>query len=186
MLGMLETERLRLRPPRAADAAFLLASREDAAVADFIVDKLPSLDAVRAWALSHGVPLQAEPGVWVQWLVLEHAGKPVGGLRFRWNEQTRWADIGYWVGPGHRRRGFATEAARAALGAAFVDLGAAKVWATAEPKNAASRRVIERCGLRFERREPHFRTPEGKLIELDYFGLLRVEWEGWRAGFGKA
>lgn len=59
----------------------------------------------------------------------------------------REAELGYWVGRGHRGRGHATAAARAAVRFAFGTAGLDRVFALPLADNAASRRVLERAGL---------------------------------------
>ena len=49
----------------------------------------------------------------------------------------------------HWGRGYATEAARAAIAFAFEELGLDRIVAVTEPQNVASRRVMEKCGLSF-------------------------------------
>lgn len=60
-----------------------------------------------------------------------------------------WA-IGYWVHPDHWGRGYATEAAHAALDFAFTALRAKRVLLTHATWNHASRRVAEKLGMRLE------------------------------------
>src|SRR5256885_8690150 len=55
----------------------------------------------------------------------------------------------------HWGRGFASEAARAALRWMFETLGAERVISLIEPENVRSVRVAERIGERYERSEEH-------------------------------
>jgi ribosomal-protein-alanine N-acetyltransferase len=61
-------------------------------------------------------------------------------------------EIGWWLTPACWGRGFATEAGRAALDAAFTRFALPRVVAIAHPGNRPSVRVMERLGLAFERR----------------------------------
>jgi RimJ/RimL family protein N-acetyltransferase len=68
------------------------------------------------------------------------------------------AEIGYWVHPDARGRGVATEACRLAVRHALLPeedggLGLARVRAVAAEGNSASRRVLEKAGLRPQGRE---------------------------------
>ena len=60
-------------------------------------------------------------------------------------------ELGYRMLPAHWGQGLATEGARALVDSAFADLGADRVVATTMTVNAASRRVLEKAGLRFVR-----------------------------------
>ena len=56
-------------------------------------------------------------------------------------------ELGYIFNPGYHNKGYATEAARAALAFCFADLGAHRIAANCNPRNIASWRVLEHCGL---------------------------------------
>jgi ribosomal-protein-alanine N-acetyltransferase len=60
-------------------------------------------------------------------------------------------EIGYRLARPHWRRGFATEAARAALDHAFGTLSLPRLIALIDPANVASIRVAEKIGLRYEK-----------------------------------
>jgi [ribosomal protein S5]-alanine N-acetyltransferase len=66
----------------------------------------------------------------------------------------RVAELGYWIAPGHRRQGYATEAARAMCEVGFRVLRLHRIEAGALARNRASIRVLEKAGLRHE---GHFR-----------------------------
>ncbi len=58
------------------------------------------------------------------------------------------AEIGWILLPGRRGRGYATEAGRAVMELGFRLFGAKRVIAHCDERNAASRRVMERLGMR--------------------------------------
>jgi ribosomal-protein-alanine N-acetyltransferase len=57
------------------------------------------------------------------------------------------AEIGWYLASRHWVRGYATEATRLLIDYAFGTLGYRRLFATADPDNAASRRVLEKSGL---------------------------------------
>ncbi len=67
-------------------------------------------------------------------------------------------ELPWSVLPKLQRRGFATEAARAALGVAL-GLGLGPLVALTLPDNRASRGVMEKVGLRYEREVEHAGLP---------------------------
>ncbi|MEX1007906.1 MAG: GNAT family N-acetyltransferase [Acidimicrobiia bacterium] len=76
-------------------------------------------------------------------------------------------------------KGLATEGTRALIEMAFSELGARRVWAETMAVNSRSRRVMERCGLRYVRTfHLEWEDPiEGsELGEVEY-ELVRPEWE---------
>lgn len=73
-------------------------------------------------------------------------GKVVGTLRVSLRGRD-FGDLGYAIRPDYWNRGLATEAVRAALVEARHSLGLREVWATVDPANAASCRVMEKLGF---------------------------------------
>ena len=82
-------------------------------------------------------------------------------------------EIGWALHPDHTGRGYAAEAARAAVEAAFQRLGAHRVFARLDSLNVASAKVCERIGMRHEAtlRESHFQLGEWR-DELIYAVLV--------------
>jgi RimJ/RimL family protein N-acetyltransferase len=57
------------------------------------------------------------------------------------------AAVGYWLAPGGRGRGAATQAVRLLARWAFAELGLARLELTCGPDNEASQHIAERCGF---------------------------------------
>jgi RimJ/RimL family protein N-acetyltransferase len=68
-------------------------------------------------------------------------------------------EVGFSVVPGFRGRGYASELARVAVAQGFVTLGLADVISFTQPGNEASRRVMEKTGLSYERDFDHAGLP---------------------------
>src|SRR6202040_3772712 len=62
----------------------------------------------------------------------------------------RQGDLGYAVHPDHWGKGFATEALRRILEFGFENLSLERIWATADVRNVASWRVMEKAGMERE------------------------------------
>lgn len=85
-------------------------------------------------------------------------------------------EVGYIFSPAYGRRGYATEAVHALLDAAFSQLGARRVVARVDARNAASRALLERLGVRQEAHLIENEWFKGELTsEVDYAVLAR-EW----------
>jgi RimJ/RimL family protein N-acetyltransferase len=144
----LETERLVLRMFGPADFEAYAAMCGDTEVMRFIGDGQP-LAPPMAWR-----SLATVIGHWSLrgyglWAVTERAsGALVGRVGF-WNPHG-WPgfELGWLLARSYWGRGFATEAARAALGWAFTQLGQPEVISLIYPDNAASIRVATRLGER--------------------------------------
>lgn len=92
------------------------------------------------------------------------------------------AELGYWIGRPHWRRGYAREAARQAVAWGFGELGLAEIHSSALERNPASRRVLGHNGFRpigvGGNPSPKW-GPEDRFILVR---LTRAEWER-RRGF---
>ena len=60
------------------------------------------------------------------------------------------AILGYWVGCTHARKGYMSEAIRAVIHFAFADLTLSRLEAACLASNNPSRRLLERCGFKYE------------------------------------
>lgn len=85
-------------------------------------------------------------------------------LTLRWLEDV---DIGFAFLPAFRGKGYAREAAAATLDHARDQLGLRRVAAIVAPGNAASTRLLERLGLRFERMV----TPPGEATAICLYSI---------------
>ena len=79
------------------------------------------------------------------------AGRVIGTVSITiTRESHREAEVGYVFHPDHWGRGYATEATRALLAFGFGELKLHRIYATCDPKNRASARVLEKAGMRYE------------------------------------
>lgn len=75
-------------------------------------------------------------------------------------------EIGYWIRTASARQGIATEATGALVEMARDSLGARRIEITCDARNAASRRVAEKCGFVLEGiRRASRRTTDGELAD---------------------
>ena len=65
------------------------------------------------------------------------------------NNQTNFYDVGYRFMPQYWGKGYATESAKAALEYAFNTMNMKEVIGTCHEENKASRKALEKCGLKF-------------------------------------
>lgn len=85
------------------------------------------------------------------WGVSEGDGAElIGFCGLRFIGDSRDVEILYGIHPRLWRRGYATEAARAVLKWALEEAGLPRVYAGADAPNAASFRVMEKLGMRFD------------------------------------
>ena len=117
--------------------------------------------------------IEKSTGLFVGWFHFRPAeGSPPGEV-----------ELGYRLRRSAWGKGYATEGSRALVDKGFAELGVERVVASTMVVNVASRRVMEKAGLRFVR---SFRQPWPDYIEGEEEGdveyaLLRSEWEQARA-----
>ncbi|MCA0405935.1 MAG: GNAT family N-acetyltransferase [Proteobacteria bacterium] len=181
----LETPRLFLRWPKAADIPALVVQAGDARVSrDHAVLPHPYKreDGEQFVAFARGVNAEGNN----LHLAIAKRGAPeklIGcvGLRTRANGEV---SIGYWLGVEHWGQGFATEATQAILDAVFLYTELESVIAEVRVTNEASRRVLARCGFQYEGSGMCARPAFNDVVAADCYRLTRSLWaslKGWRA-----
>jgi RimJ/RimL family protein N-acetyltransferase len=154
-----------------ADQVELLAGeREVAETTAFVPHPYPRGGA-GAWIATHDAAMAA--GVEYTYAIVDHGGSLVGAIALRPQRGER-ENMGYWIGRPHWGRGYATAAAQAVIVLAFEILDLEAVTASHLARNAASGRVMEKCGMRLLRRErrDHRGAPEDFFVR----GITREEW----------
>jgi RimJ/RimL family protein N-acetyltransferase len=147
---ILDTRRLRLRPFTEADVAVLDSLLQDPEVVRYIGDRrVPTLQetwrAVAGWL-----------GHWVlrgygMWAVEERAsGAMVGRAGLIYPADWPGPEVGYMLGRTWWGRGYATEAARAAMDWGFATIGFERLISLIDPANTASIAVAERLGETYD------------------------------------
>ncbi len=160
----LQTARLILRAQRPADTETLIAAFADDDFARFITREKRGLDRVEAWRL---VALGA--GSWAakgfgQWIAEERATGLAVGRIGPW-EPEGWPDfeIAWSVFPPHQGKGYAVEAAAAAIIWAHETLGRDHVIHLIDPRNKASERVALALGAAYSRT---WTVPTGETVPV--------------------
>jgi RimJ/RimL family protein N-acetyltransferase len=179
----LETERLRLRRLEHDDVEHLVELDSDPQVMRFInggraTTRCEIENEVLPAFLGHyerygglgfwGVE-EKSTGRFVGWFHLRPAeGAPAGEF-----------ELGYRLLRSVWGKGYATEGSRALIDKAFAELGVDRVVASTMVVNVASRRVMEKAGLRFVRifHQPWPDRIEGEQEGDVEYALLRSEWE---------
>ncbi|HNW36989.1 MAG TPA: GNAT family protein [Candidatus Ozemobacteraceae bacterium] len=86
-------------------------------------------------------------------------------------------EIGVTVAPGFQGRGIGTEAVSGLIGHLFTHLRKHRVFASVDPRNEASLKLLRRVGMR---QEAHFRQSmlfRGEWVDDIVFAVLASEWK---------
>ncbi|MDY6808010.1 MAG: GNAT family N-acetyltransferase [Actinomycetota bacterium] len=148
---ILETARLRLRPVTGSDVSALVGLDSDPLVMRYVSDGVPtSREVIEGWVLPRAdaerrahntgmwTAVDRDAGHFRGWFALRtprHSHRPEVELSYRLTREV-WG------------RGLATEGAHALLTMSFRELGAERVFASTMAANIASRRVMEKIGMR--------------------------------------
>jgi [ribosomal protein S5]-alanine N-acetyltransferase len=176
----IRTQRLHLRALRLTDAPARFAVLSDP-------------DSMRYWwHLPHTDIAQTEThmrerlltddGLGQVWVITSDGGSWLGEVTlFRHSSAPGLLWLGYLLSPSVRGRGYASEAARAALGFAFGDWGAHRVEAVLDPENRASAGLLERLGFTREgHQRANFRLGDD-WKDTAIFGMLASDWQALRS-----
>lgn len=188
MQVFLETERLVLRRFTTADADDLVNLDADPDVMRYITGGVPtSRDEIETEVLPAFLDYYQRYEGFGFWAVVEKAtGEFLGWFHFRPvpDAGPGEVDLGYRLRKSAWGKGYATEGSRALIDKGFTEFGVQRVIAEAMVINAASRRVMEKAGLKLVRTfHQHWPHP----IEGDEFGdveyaLDRANWQRDQAG----
>jgi RimJ/RimL family protein N-acetyltransferase len=113
-------------------------------------------------------------GHWVQ-MAVELNDRLIGDVAVGVHDHGRQATIGYTVAVGEQGNGYATEAVTAVVDALFAEGGLHRITASIDPRNAASRRLLEKLGFREEGHSPSSVFVRGQWTDDDRFALLATE-----------
>ena len=134
---MIRTERLRLYPASWEQMDAMIASEQDEELKKAYTEMLEG-------CLRH-------PDQWdwyAIWMIEKTDGTHIGDLCFKGLREDGIAEIGYGILEEHRGQGYATEAVRAACRWAFQHEEVKLLEAETDAGNAASQRVLQKCGFR--------------------------------------
>ena len=151
---VLKTARMYLRRFTAEDDGLLCELDADPEVMRFISKGKPTpLKVIQEEILPRVLSYYSRPGEQGCWAAhLGKTGEFVGWFHLRADKlEPAEMELGYRLKRSVWRKGLATEGAIALVEKGFSEWGSWKICARTLAGNAASRRVMEKCGLKFER-----------------------------------
>lgn len=109
-------------------------------------------------------------------IILKHEDSFIGACGIHSVTEIQ-ASIGYILNRRYWGHGYATEAATALVDYLFSELGVHRVYASCDPRNKASIRVLEKVGMSLEGRLRENMNIRGEYRDSLIFGLLVNEWK---------
>lgn len=164
-----------LRPFTSADAprVRVLAGDEEVAESTSLIPHPYGEGVADRWIATHAA-LRDRGTAFVYAVTRAGDSLLVGAVEVRLAPETL-DSLGYWVGRPYWGRGYATAATRALIAMSFGYLDCNALTASHLARNAASGRVLEKCGLVLVRRME--REHRGKLESSCVRAITREAWE---------
>lgn len=101
--------------------------------------------------------------------VLKATGEWMGTSGLQPLEETGEIEVGYNFAEKFWRQGYGTEICMGWLRYGFENCGLERIVAVAVPENAGSWRIMEKCGMTYEKTEPHYG------IDCVFYAIAREE-----------
>jgi RimJ/RimL family protein N-acetyltransferase len=175
---VLITQRLLLRELRLTDAPAVAAGAGDERVAQFLIE-VPSpypVALARRWVNGRIAWWELGRGVTLAITRRDAPDALLGTVSLRHHARDRRAELGYWLVAAAWSRGYATEAAAAAVDFGFRQLALARIYAQVLVGNDASIRVLDKLGMGHEGTKRRHIRKGRRLHDVLFYGLLREEW----------
>ncbi len=105
-------------------------------------------------------------------ICLKDSNMAIGSVSVEiFNDKELSCEVGYCIGREYWNQGLMTEALRAVIHYLFFDVGYHKVTARHDVMNVASGRVMQKCGMKFEKIIPHAGLRrDGKYYDCAFYG----------------
>ncbi|HEX8369364.1 MAG TPA: GNAT family N-acetyltransferase [Pyrinomonadaceae bacterium] len=153
---MLETERLILRKITPADLDALIETRSEEEVIKYLGGRRMQNPEAIAARMRFYMDCHEKYGFGMCMMIWKETGEIIGWSGLQPLEETGEIEVGYGMKKEFWRRGIGYECAMAWLRYGFENTGAERIVALADPENTGSRRIMEKCGMHYEKNMMHF------------------------------
>ena len=175
---ILETPRLHLRPVTVDDVPAIQRYFSPIDIIKYIGGQVP-WPYPEDGALTHfKEEIEAKHGKrkWF-WAITEkeRPGQLIGMIELRHKNDKQDDHLGYWLAIPFHGKGYMSEAVQAVIDYGFTEQDFSEITASSHLDNIGSRRVQEKCGLRFLRTE-HCKPYHDGTREHNVLGITREEW----------
>jgi ribosomal-protein-alanine N-acetyltransferase len=165
ILPELETSRLTLRRLQFDDAPFVVALLNEPSFLENIGDRgVRTIEDAHRYLREGPMAMYSRHGFGLWHATTKADGAPIGMCGLLKRDNLPDVDIGYALFPAYWGRGFAEEAATAVIEHAGRKFGLTRLIGVVSETNSSSIRVLEKCGLVFERMVAM--SPDEKPVRL--------------------
>ncbi|MEM6528616.1 MAG: GNAT family N-acetyltransferase [Chloroflexota bacterium] len=177
MPPVLQTDRLRLRMVELTDAPAIQHLANDPLIArNTLTIRYPYPEGLaEEWLRETMLPAIEAGEDYLFAMTLRETGEFMGVLGMH-NRQFDRMVVGYWIGKPYRGNGYTPEALRRVIAFGFDELGLNRIYAEYFPHNPASRRVMEKAGMRYEGTLRQHVCKDGEYLDEGICGILREDY----------
>jgi len=168
---MLETERLILRKFTPADLDELIKLRSDDAVIKYLGGRTLQNPEAITKRMQFYLDCYEKFGFGMSAMIWKATGTMIGWSGIQPLDGTTEIEVGYGMTKEFWGKGIGYECAMAWLKYAFETAGLERIVAVASPENTGSWRIMEKCGMRYEKTETHYG------MECVFYAISRREFD---------
>jgi ribosomal-protein-alanine N-acetyltransferase len=171
LFRMLETERLRMRKLTRDDLGWLIALRTDPDVSKYLGGTRLQNPEKIAERLETYLKCYEKLGFGTCGMIWKQTGEMIGFSGLQPLEDTGEIELGYSLAKEFWRMGIGYECASAWLRYGFETAGLERIVAIAVPENTGSWRIMEKCGMQYEKNELHYG------MDVVYYAISKSKWQ---------
>ena len=169
---MVETERLIFRKFDDDDLPLLIEQRSDPDVNKYLGGPARQNPDALATRIRFYMECYDKFGFGMCPMILKETGEIIGTAGIQPLEDTGEIEVGYSLIKSYWGRGLGTEAARGWMKYGF-ETGLDRIVAVANEPNTASRRIMEKLGMRYEKTEVHYGEP------CAFYAISKEDFNNW-------
>ncbi|HOA14775.1 MAG TPA: GNAT family protein [Bacillota bacterium] len=172
------TDRLTIRLLEEKDAEVFFRYRTMPEIYEYQSWVPESLESIRKFTIANATAPSFQPGVYTQLAIIKRQdGSLIGDMAVILKDDGAQAEIGFSLIPENQGKGYAAEAVTAIISHLFYEIGLHRIFASVDPDNKKSIKLIERLGFRLE---AHFKKSylmRGSWYDDCIYGMLAEEWK---------
>lgn len=174
---ILETNRFFLRCPNEKDLPFIFeASRYEGFTDGMGWEPPTSMEELKA--PMERILQKWEEGRAFQFSIIhKQSAQFLGRISIRETDRSSVWNVGFWTHPKHQRQGVMTEALKAILAFGFDSLSASQIEAEYATWNEASKKVLEKVGMKFVKRIEEGLWKNGEWVAENRMAIPKEAWE---------
>lgn len=176
MDNILHTDCLQLRPITEQDAEAVFAYRSDAETNQYQSFIPKNIDEVYDF-IANCAPELDEIGTWFQLVIIHtESDQIIGDLGILTLDEAQ-VELGVTIAKEYQGKGYANEAMMNVMDFLFTQQNKHRIIASIDPRNKASKILLERLGFRNEAHFVKSYLQDGEWLDDIQYGILNSEWD---------